>query len=247
MKKLFFSLRRIVRSEISPQRGKRPDRDKILVERTNPTITRCPVRDNICVENVAYLTARPCSRVHPFSTNIASLKRCCPVKNVNEDFVLSAFPASGKYECFLPDSMDASFHTAWMPPSCWHGCFLPFSMDASFRTTRKSAAPGSGRQWKQKHQNVKDVYKRPLRTVFFTAMDTKKAQSTQRLTTCALIEKVFANLAETGCLFGGDSISSNVINLISDRLWYVKRKIENQKTAGKQQARPPEMFKILIN
>ena len=36
MKKLFFSLRRIVRSEISPQRGKRPDRDKMAVEMKYP-------------------------------------------------------------------------------------------------------------------------------------------------------------------------------------------------------------------
>ena len=38
----------------------------------------CPVRDKILVEHVAYLTARPDSRIYPFSTNIASLKGCRP-------------------------------------------------------------------------------------------------------------------------------------------------------------------------
>ena len=69
-----------------------PVRDKMLVERTNPATPRCPVRDNICVEHVAYLTARPGSRVHPFSTDIASLTACCPVEKENEDFIFSAFP-----------------------------------------------------------------------------------------------------------------------------------------------------------
>ena len=50
-----------------------PVRDKMLVEKTNPTITRCPVRDKICVENVAYLTARPFLREYSFFTNIPSL------------------------------------------------------------------------------------------------------------------------------------------------------------------------------
>ena len=52
---------------------------------------KCPVRDNIWVEHIAYLTARPNSRGYSISTNIASLTGCCSAKNANEDFILSAF------------------------------------------------------------------------------------------------------------------------------------------------------------
>ena len=51
----------------------------------------CPVRDNISVEHIAYLTARSRSRGYSISTDIASLTGCCAAKNEKGGFILSAF------------------------------------------------------------------------------------------------------------------------------------------------------------
>ena len=84
MKKLFFSLRRIVRSAMAnaaEHGGKVPKGRYIITggfyrrkETRHATSLQSPVRDKIRVEHVAYLTARPCLRGYPISTNIPSLR-----------------------------------------------------------------------------------------------------------------------------------------------------------------------------